>query len=131
MSPQSSECDLVVKLIQAWERRDADAVSACFAEGGIWHNMPYAPIVGRTAIGAAIRRFLDQVEQVRFDLHLIAKISPGIVVTERNDIFVMKDGRQIDIAVMGVFEIAGNAILAWRDYFDGAAMNAPPAATTT
>lgn len=131
MTSQSPGCDLVATLVAAWERRDAEAIASCFNDDGIWHNMPYAPVIGRAAIAAAISRFLDQVEDVRFDVRLIAEATPGVVVAERNDIFAMKDGRRIDIPVMGVFEIAGGGISAWRDYFDAAAMDAPPAAAVT
>lgn len=110
-------------MIAGWEALDAQAVAACFAEDGVWHNMPYPPINGRAAITASISRFIDTATKVDFVVHHIAEIAPGIVVTERNDIFSQKDGRMLDIPVMGIFEIVGDRIVAWRDYFDGGVMN--------
>lgn len=122
MTAQPSALDVVAALVDGWQRRDADAIAGCFAEDGVWHNMPHAPIVGRPAIGAAIGRFLGSVTRAEFRIHHIAEIAPGIVVTERNDLFAMADGRAIDIPVMGIFEIADGAVRAWRDYFDPVAM---------
>ena len=34
----------VEQLISAWEALDPQAVVACFAADGIWHNMPYVLI---------------------------------------------------------------------------------------
>ena len=113
---------IVDTLIHGWEALDADAVAACFTEDGVWHNMPYPPINGRGAIAEAVRRFLATATDVRFVLRHVGEVSPGTVVTERNDVFTLKDGRTVDIPVMGVFETADGKITAWRDYFDRAAM---------
>lgn len=116
--------NIVEDMIRGWEALDTSAVASCFAQDGIWHNMPYPPIVGRAAIEGAVGRFLSGATKVHFAIRHIGEIAPGVVIAERNDIFTMKDGRTVDIPVMGVFEIADGAILAWRDYFDAAAMPA-------
>jgi limonene-1,2-epoxide hydrolase len=118
----SPALELVASLIRGWEALDADAVAACFAEDGAWHNMPYPPIHGRAVIAEAIRRFIATATEVRFVIRHLGEIVPGVVVSERNDIFTMKDGRAVDIPVMGVFEITDGKITEWRDYFDAAAM---------
>ena len=47
------------------------------------------------------------------------------VLTERLDRFERADGREIGrIMVMGIFELEGDKIVAWRDYFDVNAMQA-------
>lgn len=118
----SPALELVASLIKGWETLDADVVADCFAQDGIWHNMPYPPVQGRAAIAEAIRRFISTATKVRFVVRHLGEIAPGVVVSERNDIFSMKDGRTVDIPVMGVFEIANGKITSWRDYFDAAAM---------
>jgi limonene-1,2-epoxide hydrolase len=40
-----------------------------------------------------------------------------LFLTERVDHFVY-DGKTIDARVMGAFEVSGDKITAWRDYFD-------------
>jgi limonene-1,2-epoxide hydrolase len=44
-------------------------------------------------------------------------VAGNVVVTERVDHFVF-DGKTIHARVMGAFELAGDKITAWRDYFD-------------
>ena len=39
------------------------------------------------------------------------------VMTERHDIFTFANG-EIDLPVMGTFEVQAGKITAWRDYFD-------------
>ena len=41
----------------------------------------------------------------------------GTVLTERHDVFTFANG-EIDLPVMGTFEVADGKITAWRDYFD-------------
>jgi len=49
---------------------------------------------------------------------------PGTVLTERVDIFDLKEGRRVAIRVMGAFEVnEQNLITHWRDYFDLADWN--------
>lgn len=41
------------------------------------------------------------------------------MLTERVDRFVRADGSEIAAArLMGIFEVEGDKIVAWRDYFD-------------
>lgn len=41
------------------------------------------------------------------------------VLTERLDRFVRADGSEVAAAkLMGIFEVEGDCIVAWRDYFD-------------
>lgn len=45
--------------------------------------------------------------------------SEGVVLNERVDHVFRPDGSFLaDLRVMGVFEVAGGAIRAWRDYYD-------------
>jgi limonene-1,2-epoxide hydrolase len=124
MTDSAADLAVVTQLIAAWEARDVAAITACFAPNGVWHNMPYPPIAGREAIGAAIGRFLADVQQVRFEVRHAGVIALGVVMNERVDSFQQRDGKRMHIPVMGVFEVNGGLIQSWRDYFDRAAMNA-------
>ena len=114
----------VEQLISAWEALDPQAVVACFAADGIWHNMPYAPLEGHAAIAAATAKFLGDTVMCRFEIRHIAESSPGIVVTERVDVFRDKGGKELRLPVMGMFEVNEGLIKVWRDYFDSAPFNA-------
>jgi limonene-1,2-epoxide hydrolase len=123
MTDPSASLAIVERLIAAWESRDVAAISACFAIDGVWHNMPYPPILGRDAIGASVGRFLAGVEQVNFDVRHAGVVAPGVVMNERVDSFRQRDGRELSIPVTGVFELRDGLIQVWRDYFDSAVMN--------
>jgi limonene-1,2-epoxide hydrolase len=41
----------------------------------------------------------------------------NVVMTERVDVFTYPD-KSIELPVAGVFEVRGDKIAAWRDYFD-------------
>lgn len=128
-APEPTDAELtdaeltVARLIAAWEARDADAVTACFRPDGVWHNMPYPPLVGHEAIHKAVAGFLATATSVRFEIHHQACAGPGVILNERSDIFRQTDGREIVFPVMGIFEIEDGSIRVWRDYFDPAAMN--------
>jgi limonene-1,2-epoxide hydrolase len=118
----SGAMEVVNQMIAAWKKLDAAAICACFAVDAVWCNVSYDPVVGRANISAAIYLFLGGVAEGEFQVHYAGEVSPGVVLTERTDIFRMKDGRMLRIPVMGAFEVRGGLISSWRDYFDPAVM---------
>jgi limonene-1,2-epoxide hydrolase len=51
------------------------------------------------------------------------QVSDGtVVMNERTDVLRRKDGGEVSLPVMGVFEIQNDRIAVWRDYFDMAAI---------
>ncbi len=94
---------------------DFEAIIAAFAEDIVYHNMPMQPVRGSTAVRTYLRsawRF----ESVDWQIVNIAA-NGNTVLTERVDNFVI-NGRDISLPIMGVFEIADDKIVQWRDYFD-------------
>jgi limonene-1,2-epoxide hydrolase len=58
------------------------------------------------------------IEDAHFEMLAIAA-DGNRVLTERLDRFKRADGSEIGAAmVMGIFEVEGNRIVAWRDYYD-------------
>ncbi len=111
MNPQS----VVEDFVAAWNRMDFEAIIAAFAEDIVYHNMPMQPVRGSTAVRTYLRsawRF----ESVDWQIVNIAA-NGNTVLTERVDNFVI-NGRDISLPIMGVFEIADDKIVQWRDYFD-------------
>jgi len=104
----------VIEFVEAWNRMDFDHVHALMAENIVYHNMPYAPIIGR----AAARAFLDSwsVEAVHWIILNMA-VNGKVVLTERIDRFLRHRG-ELSIPVMGAFEVEQGLITHWRDYFD-------------
>ena len=102
--------------IEAWPRADVAQVAAFFTEDAIYHNMPMEPAVGREAIEATFAQFMAMGGRVDVELLNILS-SDTLVMTERVDHFV-SDERKITLPMMGICEIHGGLITAWRDYFD-------------
>jgi limonene-1,2-epoxide hydrolase len=108
-------------MLAAWGRRDAAGVAACFLEDGVFQIVPFPPYRGRVAIKEAVAGFISGASYVEFRVIHGGAVSPSVVMNERVDIF-RKDGKEFQVPVMGVFEIEGDLVREWRDYFDSALM---------
>lgn len=108
--------ETVRRFCAAWGAEDLDTILGFFTDDAVYHNIPLAPVVGREQIKTTIESFSGGVESIEFRLDAIAA-DGGAVLTERLDIFRFANG-QIDLPVMGTFEVVDGKIAAWRDYFD-------------
>lgn len=108
---------VVTDLIDAFNRNDLDGIMTYFADAAVYHNIPMAPVSGPAAIRAVLQGFLGMASQVDWQLRHLAEGDAGVVLTERVDRFLI-NGKWVELPVMGTFEVAGNKINAWRDYFD-------------
>ncbi|MFW0756265.1 limonene-1,2-epoxide hydrolase [Pseudomonas sp. H11T01] len=96
------------------------AIRRYFTPKTVWVN---EGVSSTTGIEEAIT-FLERpnrspsIAAVHFDMLAIAA-DGNRVLTERLDRFVRSDGSEIAaFKVMGIFEVEGDRIVAWRDYFD-------------
>lgn len=112
-----SNTERVRAFIDAFNRKDIDAVVAAFTDDAVYHNMMLPPVAGRAAIEANIRGYTSPAGQIDWVMLAIAETADGKVLTERVDRFHI-GGKWIELPVMGTFELAGGRISAWRDYFD-------------
>ena len=104
-----------------FEKHDAEALCPFFTDDVVYHNIPMDPVRGREAIKEFISGFLAAFGGIDFNVH--RQISDGtLVMNERTDVMRRKDGGTIPLPVMGVFEVRNDRIVAWRDYFDMAAI---------
>jgi limonene-1,2-epoxide hydrolase len=98
-------------------RRSSAELAGFFTDDAVYHNIPVEPVTGRAAIQATLAQFVDISSHAEFELLALA-VSGNKVLTERIDRFTI-NGKPIEIAVMGTFEVgADGKITAWRDYFD-------------
>jgi len=122
-----SPIDLVRRFCAAWGNNMATAeLAAFFTDDAVYHNIPFAPVIGRKAIEANIGSFIRPgkaaapgvvpVESIDFRIINIAANGP-VVLTERVDVFKLPN-KSFELPVMGTFVISGGKIKAWRDYFD-------------
>jgi limonene-1,2-epoxide hydrolase len=109
----------VIDFVEAWNRMDFDHVYALMAEDIVYHNMPYAPIIGV----AAARAFFESWPVEAIDWTIVNIATNGkIVLTERIDRFLRNEG-ELSIPVMGTFQVEQGLITHWRDYFDSGALS--------
>lgn len=108
-----------------WRPTLADMLAAMdrrFTNETVWENVGLSKTVGFAEAKAFMDGFAQMypIESAEVIVHHIAAHG-NIVLTERTDNFFDAMGRQIvSIKLMGVFELDGPKIVAWRDYFDTA-----------
>jgi limonene-1,2-epoxide hydrolase len=112
----SASIDLIQDFCAAWEKGDIDTIIDYFTDDAVYHNIPVDPVVGKEQIRNTIAMFTTGVERIEFRVRNITG-DGNVVLTERLDVFVMP-GKTIELPVMGTFEVRGDKIAAWRDYFD-------------
>jgi limonene-1,2-epoxide hydrolase len=113
--------ELVTEFCKLWSSPDPDELAGFFTEDAVYHNIPMEPVQGRAAINQFIAGFVAAVDGIDFNVH--RQVSDGaLVMNERTDVMRRKDGGEVALPVMGVFEVHDGRIAAWRDYFDMAAI---------
>jgi len=108
---------IVTDFCQAWSRMKLDEILGFMTEDAVYHNIPMQPARGKAAIRAVIEGFLKMSEAIEFKIMHTASAG-NVVMNERVDSFVYKGGKKGSVPVVGVFEVSGGRISAWRDYFD-------------
>jgi limonene-1,2-epoxide hydrolase len=109
--------DFIAAFMNVWPAADPGPLGSFFDEDAIYHNIPLEPVTGRSAIVATFAEFMSMGGQVDVDIiHLVAE--GPIVMTERVDHITKDDGTTVSFPMMGVIEVHGGFITAWRDYFD-------------
>jgi limonene-1,2-epoxide hydrolase len=115
----SQNTELVDAFADAWKSRDVDRILSFFTEDAVYVNIPIEPPnQGVEAIRKTIEGFVGMAEAIEFVVHHTAENpDEGTVMNERTDRFRLGE-KWVEARVMGVFEITGGKIRAWRDYFD-------------
>ena len=116
-----SALDVARNMMDAWTARDWDAVVALFTDDGV---LEIVPLRARHEGHAAIRGHLNEVaggiEALSFDVRTLVD-SGNVVTFERDDVFTY-NGKDARVPVVGIMEIEGGKVKAWREYFDGFTM---------
>ena len=108
---------VVTEFCNAWPRKNIDELLGFFTEDAVYHNIPLEPAKGKQAIKGVINTFLPMAKSLHFKV-LKSAGNGNVVFNERVDVFDLGNGKTISLPVAGVFEVTGNKISAWRDYFD-------------
>ena len=107
----------ITEFVTAWSRLDPGELAGYFADDGIYHNIPLAPVAGKKEIESFIKSFSSNWIETNWDiLNIISK--DNIVIAERLDRTKMGGEKFVDLPGIGVFELKNGEIKMWRDYFD-------------
>ena len=115
----------VLAFFEEWKPTLADMLASMekrFTDETVWENVG----ISKTTGFAEAKGFMDgfaqmfPIESGEVIVHHVAS-NGNVVLTERTDNFHDKDGKLIiSLKLMGVFEMDGDKIISWRDYFDTA-----------
>jgi limonene-1,2-epoxide hydrolase len=106
------------QMFQAWRDLDWEKVYQLFAEDGVLHSMMGEPVVGRAAIRERLGKLAPGISRIDLKIKHLGVIS-GLVFVERVDDFDYR-GHTGAVPVVGVLEIQGGKVKAWREYYDRA-----------
>lgn len=107
---------VVMKMIAAWDARDANRIADMFTEDGVLHSMMIDPIKGRENIRPRMAFLVDNASYMKIEPRNIA-VSGNTVFLERTDTFTFK-GHKGSVPVVGVLEIRDGKVAEWREYYD-------------
>jgi limonene-1,2-epoxide hydrolase len=108
---------IVAQFLETWRRMNVDEMLGYMTDDAVYHNIPIAPLQGRSEIRKGIHQFAGMLKAV--EIKIVNSAAAGnLVINERIDTMVMHDGKRTDMPVAGVFELRDGKISAWRDYFD-------------
>jgi limonene-1,2-epoxide hydrolase len=109
---------VVQKMIDAWDARDWALVTNLFTDDGVLHSMMIEPIVGKANIGKRMELLGAGIDKITLHIHNMS-VTGNTVFIERTDDFVF-NGHHGKVPVVGVLEVEGDKIKAWREYYDRA-----------
>ena len=104
---------------QVLERRDFDACGACFAEDGVYTDVPVGEVgaTGPAEVAARLRLGLAPLERYVHHLHNIVA-SDTVVMTEHSEEWYWPSGEHVELPFVSVMELRDAKITRWWDYFN-------------
>jgi limonene-1,2-epoxide hydrolase len=102
--------------ISAWSTNDVDEIMSHFADDATFDIGPDWPKpVWREAIRESMTAFFAGGKCVDLEIQYLA-VDGNVVMMERRDHWIV-GGKQMSWPVMGAYEVKGEKIIAWREYF--------------
>jgi ketosteroid isomerase-like protein len=116
----SASLELVKIALQAYGNGDCEIAVAMAGSQVRWDERASRPdgdlVWGQENVRRAMRRYLDDWEQYRFDLEEIAEVGPGKVVGICRERGKPKDGPAVDRRFGGLWVVEGGKITSWATY---------------
>lgn len=104
---------------EAWNRRDADAVMATFADGARFWDVNMAAPVPAASLRDAFAGLIAAFPDLRFEVMHLVPAGEGMAVAEWRLTGTSVDGRKsVDVPGVDLFEIAGGRLAVARAYFN-------------
>ncbi len=121
----TARIDIFLAIIDAWKRKDIDAVLSYMADDIVWHFAAGAepPLVGRAQARKFLNRFGAELAEVRWRVFHHAESGDRLFV-EGVDEYVTLQGVTVIAPYAGVLEFSGALVTGWRDYVDVGVMAA-------
>ena len=108
--------EVVNAFAEALNREDMEGMLAFIAEDCVYHNMPLPPVQGPEGVRRTLEGFFKLTGWVK--LETLRQVAVGnLVMNERLDWFDPPGGTRFGLPLAGAFEVQGDRITAWRDYF--------------
>ena len=108
--------DALRHFLALWASRDAVGMAACFAEDGVYDNVPEKkPMLGRAAILAWLEMCFEHLTRIDVEILSIA-CNGDWVLDERIDDHVVGD-KHMRLPVMNVTQFRHGKIVLFRDYY--------------
>ncbi len=108
---------VVTKLVNAIEKRDADAVGALLAENISFENIPSGQIVlGKANTVKEFSGFFEQASDIRWEIERQV-VNGNIAMIERINHIKLGD-KEIKLPMVTVMEVDNGKVSLFRDYFD-------------
>lgn len=112
MSPE----EVVNAFCAALNTQGLEASLQYIADDCVYQNMPFDPVIGLDGVRKTLAGFFKITGNVRIET--LKQCSTGnLVMNERLDHFDPPTGQPFGLPVAGAFEVKGDKITAWRDYF--------------
>lgn len=107
---------VVVAFLRALESFDVDRALEHLSDDVVYQNYPFPPARGRAQVERTLRLFSRFATSFQVRMIHVAE-RDGVVLTERTDV-ILGPGLDLEIWVLGTFEVREGKIVLWRDRFD-------------
>jgi limonene-1,2-epoxide hydrolase len=111
MSPEQVVC----AQLNAWATLDAEKILSYFSDEAVLVD-PTGTYRGLGEVRSWVQGHVKRMDHADLEVLNVA-VNNSLVMVERVDRFIY-DGKNVSARCMGAFEVAGDKIIAWRDYFD-------------
>lgn len=113
-----SNSALVTAFCQSLAEADMRRSCAWLAPDVVYHNMPWAPVVGHAAVREVLDPLVDGANCALRRMHIEHTVADGDVVMNTRLETWERARVRVELPVAGLFVLRDGLIREWRDYWD-------------